>query len=60
MKQPKKPTREQKELIALNNLRPDNWMVISDNSADMPRSTARSAQCPTATTPMSAIEKKRR
>lgn len=49
----KKPTREQKELIALNNLRPDNWMVISDNSAEMQIISKRSAQRRT-------IEKKRR
>ena len=53
MKQPKKPTREQKELITLNNPRPDNWMVISDNSAELQIISKRSAQRRT-------IEKKRR
>lgn len=35
MKQPKKPTREQKELMAKRGLRPENWMVILDNKAEM-------------------------
>lgn len=53
MKQPKSPTREQKELIAEYGLRPENWMVISDNSAEMQIISKRSAQRRT-------IEKKRR
>lgn len=35
MKQPKKPTREQKELMAKRGLRPENWIVILDNKAEM-------------------------
>ena len=31
MKQPKKPTRNQKELIANNGLVPQNWMVLEEN-----------------------------
>jgi len=35
LKQPKKPTREQKELMTKRGLRPENWMVILDNKAEM-------------------------
>lgn len=35
MKQPKKPTRAQKELMAEHGLRPENWMVLTDNRAEM-------------------------
>lgn len=53
MKQPKSPTREQKELIAQHGLKPENWMVISNNSAEMEIISKKSAQRRT-------IEKKRR
>ncbi len=31
MKQPKKPTRAQKEFMSKNRLVADNWMVVSDD-----------------------------
>lgn len=31
MKQPSKPTRMQKELIAENRLNPENWMVVFES-----------------------------
>ena len=31
MKQPKKPTRAQKEILSKNKLRPDNWMVLEED-----------------------------
>ena len=30
MKQPKKLTREQKQLVTANNLNPKNWMFVDD------------------------------
>lgn len=51
MKQPKKPTREQKELMEKNGLRPENWMVVTDNKAEMQVISKRSGQ-------RRAIEKK--
>lgn len=35
MKQPKKPTRANKELMAKNNLVPDNWAVVSENKTEL-------------------------
>ena len=35
MKQTKKPTRSQKILIAKNNLKPENWRVISENKTEL-------------------------
>lgn len=35
MKQPKKPTRANKELMARNKLVPDNWSVVSDGKTDL-------------------------
>lgn len=35
MKQPKKPTRANKELISENRLRADNWMVIRESSSEL-------------------------
>ena len=35
MKQPKKPTREHKELMAKNNLVPDNWAVVSESKTEL-------------------------
>ena len=35
MKRAKKPTREQKELIAKQGLLPKNWMVILDDKKEM-------------------------
>lgn len=32
MKQPKKPTRANKELMVKNNLVPDNWAVVSESN----------------------------
>lgn len=31
MKQPKKPTREQKEILSKNKLKPENWMVLEED-----------------------------
>ena len=31
MKQLKKPTRAQKELMTKNNMNPDNWMVLEED-----------------------------
>ena len=31
MKQPKKPTREQKEVMTKHNLAPDNWQVVFES-----------------------------
>ena len=35
MKQPKKPTRANKELMVKNNLVPDNWAVVSESKTDL-------------------------
>lgn len=35
MKQPKKPTRANKELMVKNNLVPDNWAVVSENNTEL-------------------------
>ena len=35
MKQPKKPTRANKELMVKNNLVPDNWAVVSENKTEL-------------------------
>ena len=35
MKQPKKPTRANKELMAKNNLIPDNWAVVSESKTEL-------------------------
>lgn len=35
MKQTKKPTRANKELIAKHNLVPDNWRVISESKTEL-------------------------
>ena len=51
MKQPKKPTRAQKEFMAEKGLRPENWMVLTDNKAEMQVVSKRSGQ-------RRAIEKK--
>ena len=44
LKQPKKPTRAQKELMAEHGLRPENWMVLTDNRAEMQIVSRRSGQ----------------
>ena len=31
MKQPKKPTRAQKELMTKHNMSPENWMVLEED-----------------------------
>ena len=35
MKQPKRPTRENKVLMSKNNLNTENWMVLSENKAEL-------------------------
>ena len=35
MKQPKKPTRANKELMVKNNLVPDNWAVVSESKTEL-------------------------
>lgn len=35
MKQPKKPTRANKELMGKNNLVPDNWAVVSESKTEL-------------------------
>lgn len=44
MKQPKKPTREQKEIMSKAGLVPGNWNVITDNKAEMEVISKRSGQ----------------
>lgn len=35
MKQPRKPTRDNKELIASYGLSPDNWSVVYESKTDL-------------------------
>ena len=35
MKQPRKPTMEEKEIISKHGLVPDNWMVIATSKTDI-------------------------
>ena len=35
MKQPKRPTRDNKVLMSKNNLNAENWMVLSENKAEL-------------------------
>ena len=44
MKQPRKPTRAQKELMSEHGLRSGNWMVLTDNRAEMQIVSRRSGQ----------------
>lgn len=43
MKQPSKPTRMQKELIAENRLNPENWMVVFESKDTLEIISKRSA-----------------
>jgi len=47
MKQPKKPTRANKELMSKNKLVPDNWMVLSESKTELVVISKRSNQCRT-------------
>lgn len=47
MKQPKKLTRANKELMSKNNLVPDNWMVLSESKTELVVISKRSKQCRT-------------
>lgn len=44
MKQAKRPTREQKEIMSEAGLVPENWNVITDNKAEMEVISKRSGQ----------------
>lgn len=44
MKQPRKPTRENKELMSKHNLVVDNWMVLSESKTDITLISRRSGQ----------------
>lgn len=44
MKQAKKPTRVQKELMSKHGLRPENWLVLTDNKAELQVVSRRSGQ----------------
>ena len=35
MKQPKRPTRNQKEIISCHKLNPDNWMVVEETDDEL-------------------------
>lgn len=44
MKQQKKPTREQKEIISKNGLVVENWMVVEDSKTELEVVSKRSGQ----------------
>lgn len=35
MKQPKRPTRDQKQIIFNHKLNPDNWMIVSETETEL-------------------------